>query len=128
MKSSKRAIAAAELVLLFPAALFMTSLFLREIQPQHFEPAHSANLIVNWYATGPVWFTLWMLLMAMPLAVFIMGAATLVRSWNSDADLRHASRQVLSTIRSHLATLLIAAATLTAGGVLMIIALHTITD
>lgn len=128
MKPSKRAIAAAELVLLFPAALFMTSLFVRQIQPQQFEPAHSANLIVNWYASGPIWFTLWMLLMAMPLAVLIMGATTLARSWKSDAELRQASRQTLSAIRSHLATFFIAAATLTAGGILMIIALHTITD
>ena len=128
MKSSKPAIAAAELVLLCPAALFMASLFLREVQPQQFEPAHSANFIVNWYAMGPVWFTLWILLMAMPLAVLILGLLTLVRSWKRDTELRHASRQTLSAIRSHWATLFIAAATLTAGVVLMIVALHMIAD
>jgi len=128
MKLFKRAIAAVELVLIFPAALFMTALFLREIQPPQIEPAHTAKLIVNWYATGPVWLTLWILLMAMPLAVLTVGAATLVRSWKSDSELRQAARQTLSAIRSHLATLLIAAATLTAGGILAIVALHAITD
>jgi hypothetical protein len=127
MKSLKRAIAATELLLIFPAALFMTALFLREIQPEQFEPAHTAKLIVNWYATGPVWLTLWILLMAMPLAVLVIGGATLLRSWKNDAELRQAARQTLATVRSHLATLLIAAATLAAGAILAIVALHAVT-
>jgi ABC-type Fe3+ transport system permease subunit len=128
MKSIKSALAAIELLLIFPAALFMTALFLREIQPEQFEPAHTAKLIVSWYATGPVWLTLWILLMAMPLAVVVIGGATLLRSWKSDAELRQATRQMLATVRAHLATLLIALATLTAGGILAIVALHAVTD
>jgi hypothetical protein len=128
MKPRKRGIAATELLLIFPAALFMTALFLREIQPEQFEPAHTAKVIVSWYATGPVWLTLWILLMAMPLAVLVIGGATLLRSWKSDAELRQAARQMLATIRAHLATLLIAAATLAAGAILAIVALHAVTD
>jgi ABC-type Fe3+ transport system permease subunit len=127
MKSLKRAIAATELLLIFPAALFMTALFLREIQPEQFEPAHTAKLIVSWYATGPVWLTLWVLLMAMPLAVLVIGGATLLRSWKNDAELRQAARQTLAAVRSHLATLLIALATLAAGGILTVVALHAVT-
>jgi len=48
MNIMKRAIAAAELVLIFPAALFMTALFVRNLQPQQFEPAHTAQRIVSW--------------------------------------------------------------------------------
>jgi ABC-type Fe3+ transport system permease subunit len=128
MKTLKRAIAATELLLIFPAALFMTALFLREIQPEQFEPAHTAKLIVSWYSTGPVWLTLWILLMAMPLAVLVIGGATLVRSWKNDAELRQAARQTLAMVRAHLATLLIALATLAAGGILAIVALHAVTD
>jgi len=128
MKPLKRAIAATELLLIFPAALFMTALFLREIQPEQFEPAHTAKLIVSWYATGPVWLTLWILLMAMPLAVLFIGGATLLRSWRNDAELRQAARQTLGTVRSHLATLLIATAALAAGCILAVVALHAVTD
>jgi ABC-type Fe3+ transport system permease subunit len=127
MKSLKRAIAATELLLIFPAALFMTALFLREIQPEQFEPAHTAKLIVSWYAAGPVWLTLWILLMSMPLAVLVIGGATLLRSWKNDAELRQAARQTLAMVRAHLATLLIALVTLAAGGILAVVALHAVT-
>ena len=127
MKSIKPALATIELLLVFPAALFMTALFLREIQPEQFEPAHTAKLIVNWYATGPVWLTLWVALMAMPLAVLVIGGATLLRSWKTDAELRQAARQTLTTVRDYMATLLIAAATLSAAAFLAIVALHAVT-
>jgi hypothetical protein len=128
MKTLKPVVAATELLLILPAALFMTALFLREVQPQQFEPAHTAALIVNWYVHGPVWLTLWILLMALPLAVFLLGGATLLRAWKSDEALRHAVRQIVAVIRLHIATLLIVAATLTAAGILGIVALHAVTD
>src|ERR1700674_121736 len=123
MKTIRRAIAAAELLLIFPAVLFMTTLFVRNLQPQQYEPAHTAERIVTWYAVRPR-VGLWVLLMALPLAVLITGCATLLRSWNHDAELRHAARQTLTAVRSHLATLFVAAATLIAGGVLAIVAVH----
>lgn len=128
MKTFKPVVAATELLLIFPAALFMTALFLREVQPQQFEPAHTAALIVGWYAHGPVWLTLWIFLMAMPLAVFLLGGTTLLRAWKSDNELRHAVREIAAVIRVHIATLLIVAATLTAAGILGIVALHAVTD
>lgn len=117
-----------KLLLIFPAVLFMTALFLRNVQPEPYQPAHTAQMIVNWVSKGPVWLVLWVLLMALPLAVLVIGAATLLRSWKSDAELRQAARQMFGIARAHLATQLIAAATLTAGAILAIVALHTITD
>jgi ABC-type Fe3+ transport system permease subunit len=128
VKIFNRAIAAAELVLIFPATLFMTALFVRNLQPEQYEPAHAAAQIVNWYSKGPVWLTLWIALMAMPLAVLLIGGSTLLRSWNNNAELRQAARQMVRTVRAHLATLLIAGATVVAGGILGIVALHAITD
>ena len=64
---------------------------------------------------------LWILLIALPFAVLIIGSATLVRSWNEGAQLRR-------EIRAHLATLCVAAATVTAAAVLAIVALHMLTD
>ncbi len=127
MSIIKRAIAATELALIFPAALFMMALFLRNLQPQQYEPAHTAQRIVDWYATRPRT-GLWGLLIALPLAVLLTGGSTLVRSWSHEAQLRQAAWQTLAAIRAHLATLLIAGATLTAGGILAIVALHMATD
>jgi len=127
MNTTKRIIAAAELLLIFPAVLFMTAIFVRELQPQQYEPAHTAQLIVTWYAVRPR-LGLWVLLMALPFAVLLIGCATLLRGWSDDDELRKAARQTLAAIRGHLATLIVAVATLTAGGILAIVALHSLTD
>ena len=127
MNNVKRAIAATEVLLIFPAALFMTALFVRNLQPMQYEPAHTAQRIVMWYSAWPH-AGLWVLLMALPLAVLVTGCVTLLRSWKHDAELRQSARQTLAAVRSHMATLLVAAATLTSGGVLAIVALHSLTD
>ncbi len=127
MNTIKRTIAATELLLIFPAVLFMTALFVRELQPLQYEPAHTAQRIVTWYAVRPR-IGLWVLLIALPFAVLVIGCATLLRIWNDDVELRQAARQTLTVIRAHLATLFVAAATLTAGGVLAIVAVHSLTD
>lgn len=126
MKTMKPAVAATELLLVFPAALFMTALFVRNLQPQQYEPAHTAQRIVDWYAASPH-VGLWLLLIALPLVVLFLGVVTLARNWKADAELRQAAQQVAQNIRGHVATLLVTLATLTAGGILAIVALHLIT-
>ena len=121
-----RIIAALQLVLLFPAVLFMTSLVVRELQPQQYEPAHSAQQVVMWYAAR-MW-SLWILLLALPIAVLVTGCATLLRNWNRDAAVSTAARQLLGVIRAQFSTLVIAAATLAAGGILTIVVLHMLAD
>lgn len=127
MKLAKYTIATTELLLIFPAALFMTALFVRNLQPQQFEPAHTAQQIVTWYAARPR-IGLWVFLIALPLAVLVTGCGTLLRRWSNDVELRQAARHTLATVRAHLATLLVAGATLASGGVLAIVALHLLTD
>ncbi len=121
-----RVIAATELVLIAPAALFMTALFVRNWQPQPLEPAHSAQRIVLWYAARP--WTLRVLLTALPLAALLVGGVTLRRAWGADAELRGSTRQTVAAARAHLAALLLAAATLAAAGILAIVAVHALTD
>jgi hypothetical protein len=123
----KRAIAATELLLIFPAALFMTALFVRNLQPQQYEPAHTAQRIVTWYAARPG-VGLWLLLIALPMAVLVSGCGTLLHRWSDEVELRQATRQTLAAMSAHLATLLVAGATLTAGGILAIVGLHILTD
>ncbi len=127
MKAVRRSIAAAELLLILPAVLFMTSLFLRSVQPLQYEPARTAQRVVDWYATRPH-LGLWVLLIALPLAVLATGCATLVRNWSADAELRRAAWQTIAAVRAHLATLFVAVATLIAGGILAIVALHLLAD
>jgi hypothetical protein len=128
MKSFTAVVAAAELLLIFPAVLFMTSLFARQVQPVGLEPAHTAQRIVTWFTTGPVWLTLWLLLMALPFAVFATGCATLFHVWRHEAGFRQAVAQIITAFRTQLATLLVATATATAGGILAIVAVHALSD
>src|SRR5260221_6349975 len=127
MTAAKRTIAATELLLVFPATLFMTALFVRNLQPTQYEPAHSAKLLVEWFSARPH-LGLDVFLIAMPLVVLVVGCATLLRNWSSDAGLRQAALATLAAVRANLATLLIAGATLAAGGILAIVALHMATD
>ena len=127
MKRHQSALAAAEVLLVFPAVLFMTALFVRDVQPQQYEPAHTAQRIVDWYAASPH-VGLWLLLIAMPLAVLCIGGITLLRVWKRDAQLRLAASQVVTTLRAQFAAFLIALSTLTAGVILAVVALHVMTD
>jgi len=123
----KRSIAALELLLVFPAALFMGSLFLRQIQPQQYQPAHAAQAIVDWYAARPA-VGLHICLIALPLTALFIGVVTLLRNWNDDAELRRDTLETLAFLRTHLTMLLVAIAALAAACILAIVAVHVITD
>jgi hypothetical protein len=126
MRIPRSAIAGVELLFIAPAALFMTALFVRNLQPQEYEPAHTAQQIVMWYAARPHT-GLWLFLMVLPALVLLIGCATLCSQWRKDAELRTATRQFLVLARRHLATILVSGASLMAVGVLAIVALHTLT-
>ena len=123
----KRAIAATEVLLILPAMLFMTALFVRNLQPLQFEPARTAERIVTWYSERPH-VGLWILLMALPFSVLVGGCGTLLHSWKDEVGLREAVRQTLAIFRAHVLTLFVAAATLAAAGVLAIVAVHALSD
>lgn len=127
MKTIYRSLAAVELLLVFPAVLFMAALFARSIQPTAYEPAHTAQRIVDWYASSPR-VGLWILLIALPLAVLVIGAVAMLCEWRRDDSLRDAVRKMLGLARAHAAALLIACTTATAFGILAIVAMHMITD
>jgi hypothetical protein len=121
-----RVIAVMELVLIFPAVLFMTALVLRNLQPLQYEPARSAQQLVLWYA-GRMW-TLWFLLLGLPLIVLVSGCAVLLRSYNRDIVLPLTSPKSLAMVRAHLSSLFIAATTLMAGVILAIVVLHVLAN
>lgn len=126
-KTLDRTIAAAELLLIFPAALFMAALFVRNLTPQQNEPAHTAQRIVMLYASS-VHVGLWVMLIGLPLVVLAIGSVTLLRQWTADPSLRQAAAQTFAAVRAHLTTLLIAAATLASAGILGAVGIHVLTD
>ncbi|PYX58478.1 MAG: hypothetical protein DMG76_08895 [Acidobacteria bacterium] len=120
--NAKRALAAAQLLLMFPAILFMGALVVRQLSPLQHEPAHTAHRIVVWYA-GRMW-TLWALLITLPLVVLVTGCVTLLRSWSNVPELPYRAQQGLAAIYADRPMLCIAMMTLTAGVVLAIVAMH----
>jgi len=126
MNAIRRTLATLEVVLILPASLFMAALLVRSVQPQQFEPAHTAQLIVDWYAAR-THVGLWLFLMALPLAALTIGCITLLRSVRSDPALRHAMHECAGAIRRHFAVVVVALATAASAVILGIVALHVIT-
>jgi hypothetical protein len=109
-----RLVAAFELLLILPAALFMAALVARNLPPLQ----DSAQQLVMWYA-GRIW-TLWVLLLALPLTVLVTGCSTLADSLQSG--------RILSVVREDLATLSLAVTTVLAGAILVIVVLHMLAN
>src|SRR5208283_5310527 len=104
-----------------------TALFVRDIQPAPYQPAESARRIVEWFSARPH-LGLGVLLIALPFAAFVIGCTTVLRSWGNDVEFRQAVLGTLAVVHAHLAKVLIAVVTLLAGGILVIVAMHMITD
>lgn len=124
MRLQTRIVAVSEMVLIFPAALFMTALVVRNFQSLH-EPAHTAQRIVMWYS-GQMW-TLWVLLLALPFAVLVTGSATLLRGWNRHLELP-IHRKSHPVFRARPETFFVAATTLAATAILVIVVLHMLAN
>ena len=77
-------IAAAELILIGPAAVFMGALITRNLGSLQDEPARAAQQVVMWYA-GRMW-TLWVLLLALPITALLTGCAVLKQKWRNHTD------------------------------------------
>jgi hypothetical protein len=118
-----RIVALLQIVLIFPAALFMASLIVRNIGPLQYEPAHTARQIVMWYA-GRVW-TLWVLLFALPCMVLVIGCAAL-RSRNRDTDL-HGTQRSPASSRPRWLERFVSVATAASAGILAIVVFHVLT-
>ena len=126
MRATERLVAASQLLLIFPALLFMGSLVVRNLSPRQNEPAHTAQQIVMWYA-GRMW-TLWALLIALPLGVLVKGCIMFARSWSKDVRLPKAAQQMLAAIHANRAMLIVAVMTSTAGAILTIVVLHMLAN
>jgi hypothetical protein len=127
MKTILRPLAAFELLLVAPAALFLTALMVRSFQPEQYEPARTAARIVALYASS-THIGLWLLMMALPFVVLVVGCVALASAWRTDSALRQAAHNVVAAVRAHLAALFIACATSAAFVILAIVWMHVATD
>lgn len=118
-----RIIAFFQLALILPAALFMASLVVRNLAPLQYEPAHTAQQIVMWYA-GRLW-TLWVLLFTLPLIVVVSGYVAL-RNRNRATDQQSAPQSIAST-HPHWSERFVYVTTGASAGVLAIVVIHVLT-
>jgi hypothetical protein len=112
--------ALAHLLLIFAAVLFLVAVITQRL-PLQGEPAFAAQHIVTWYAHR-IW-TLWILLLALPLSVLISGCISL---WDSSGSIQVTSLPEKAVAILHLAgsKRFVAATTVTAGIIVGIVILH----
>ena len=108
---SRHFAAVVQLVLVVPAALFLLAVLARGVWPLESEPAQT---IVMWYS-GRVW-TLWVLLLALPMGAFVIGGATLAGGRQPSAAVGRG------------ATGAVAVATIMAGAILAVVVLHMLAN
>jgi hypothetical protein len=112
-----------QLMLIFPAALFMASLVVRSLEPLKYQPAHTAQQIVMWYAER-LW-TLEVLLFALPCVALLIGSAAL-RSRNRDTE-QFETQRWLASDRPHWPMRLVSVTTVASAGILAIVCFHVLT-
>ena len=127
MSLTNDVIAALALALVCPAVVFVTALFVRQVQPLESEPARTAERIVTWFAAHPQ-FGLWIVLLLLPLSAFLLGSAALLRTWGDNPQLRDYTWRALWAIPAHWPAVFVGGATLLSAGVLTMIAAHLLRE
>jgi len=123
MNTNKHYVAVMEVLLILPAALFMAALVIRELPLSGLDVA--AQRAVMWYAERQ--WTLWLLLVTLPLVVLLVGCATLLQGCDADR-LRTAVRKPLAAISTDVTSIFIAALTFVAAVILAIVGLHILAN
>lgn len=111
------------LALVGPGVLFVMALLLRQVSPPESQPARTADHIVRWYAAHPQ-FSLWVLLLFLPVSAFILGSVALLRTWADNPQLQSFTWRALAAIPAHWPAVSIGGLTLVSAGVLAMITPH----
>jgi hypothetical protein len=118
----KRTLAAVHLLLISPAALFLVAVIMDQLLPSQKQPALTAQHIVMWYAER-VW-TLWILLLALPLSALISGCVSLLRDSRGSTQVASVPQKALAALRPAGARTSVAVTTVTAAVIVGIVILH----
>lgn len=116
-------IAALAFALVAPAVLFVLAMTLRQVPPPSAEPAKTADRVIRWYSAHPQ-FSLWVLLLLLPLSAFVIGLVTLLRTYGENPKLQFwVSRAIEETLR-HWPAMTVGVATMVSMGMLVMITAH----
>jgi hypothetical protein len=121
-----RLVAGLQAALIFPAILFLAAVLVGAGDPPQYELARVAQGIVTWYSAR-MW-TLWVLLLMLPLAVLAAGCLTLLGSWNRAVDPPVAARPAVALLPAPVATFFVAGTTFTSAAVLAVVVLHMLAN
>ena len=127
MSLTNDVIAAWTLALVCPSVLFVVALMLRQVPPPGSEPARTADRIVKWYAAHPQ-LALWVLFLLLPISAFVIGSATLLRTWGDNPQLQYWAWRALSEIPEHWPAMSVGVATALSAGMLMMVTAHLFRD
>ena len=111
------------LALVAPGVLFVMALLLRQVPPPESQPARTAEEIVRWYAAHPQ-FSLWVLLLFLPISAFILGSVALLRTWGDNPQLQAFTWRALAAIPAHWPAVSVGGLTLLSAGMLVMITSH----
>jgi len=126
MRMTIRLIAGLQAALIFPAILFLAAVLVGAGDPPQYELARVAQGIVTWYSAR-MW-TLWVLLLMLPLAVLAAGCLTLLGSWNRVAELTVVARPAAALLPAPFATFFVAGTTVSSAAVLAVVVLHMLAN
>jgi hypothetical protein len=124
MRTLVRLVAGLQAALICPAILFLTAVLVGAGEPPQYELARVAQGIVTWYAAR-MW-TLWLLLLILPLAALAAGCFTLLGSWNR--ALEPTAGRLAAMPPAPVATFLVAGTTFTSAGILAVVVLHVLAN
>ena len=117
-----------EWLLVLPATVFLSAAAFRGLQPVQYEPARTCAAIVAWTVAHVSRLGASILFLGMPGAVALAGGGTLLRNWRKDAALRQDFAMTFAILRRNSAVGLLTAAVLLAGAIVMVVAVHNVTD
>ena len=120
--------AISEWIMVLPATVFLAVAALRLLQPRQYQPARTSWVIFEWTTTHISRLGAAILFLGMPALVVVAGCGALFRLWREDQALRSDVVLGLTVFRRHLATVLLAVATLLGVTILALAVAHVITD
>lgn len=122
------AVAAAETLLVLPAAALLAASVIRFLQPPGREPAHTIGLLAEWGLGHATPLSASILLIAMPLTALVTGTVVLYRRWMADEQLRTDAHALGALARRQAVAGILLAGALVAAGILAAVVVHVITD
>jgi uncharacterized protein YceK len=125
-ESMKRILAAAHLLLISPAVLFLGAVIVQRLDLSQGEPGHTAQHIVMWYAQR-MW-TLWILLLALPLSVLVSGCILLLLESGRSTQVSSLAQKALAAVRPRGERTSVAATTVIAAVIVGIVVLHMLAN